>query len=110
MLKINFLGPFKCSSTTLDAEQKLFLELKSARNELSLKQAKSDELKKVLKCLLMRNPYDLRGARRLSSILELYKVNTEFHSVWCKLQRGLSFTFLNNFSLSDIYNHKSTNK
>ena len=66
-------GLWKFSAATEEAEKQLFLEIKSLRSELSPDQDKVD-VKRVLKCLLMTNPYDLRGARRLSSILEHYKV------------------------------------
>ena len=39
-----------------------------------MEQANSVEVKRVLKLQLMKNPYDLRGARQLHSILEQYKV------------------------------------
>ena len=67
-------GPFKFSAATEEAEKQLFNELNSARMELSLEQANSVEVKRVLKLQLMKNPYDLRGARQLHSILEQYKV------------------------------------
>ena len=65
-------GEGHISTTVIGRE--LLDELKSATSELSREEAESNEVKKVLKVLLMRNPFDLRGSRQLYRVLSIYKV------------------------------------
>ena len=63
------------SSSTEEAERALFAVLNAARKELSEEERNSGEVIRVLATMLKKHPFDIRGSRRLHSVLEHYKVS-----------------------------------
>ena len=77
------MANFSCS--TEQAERAMFAVLNAARKELSEEERKSGEVSRVLATMLKKNPFDLRGSRRLHSVLEQYKVSYFVSSIQCIL-------------------------
>jgi len=66
-------GFLEFSQATEDAEKELFQVLATVKNEMTPDQQNSVFLKQIMKTHLMKTPFDLRGRRRLISVLVLFK-------------------------------------
>ena len=69
-----FLGFFKFSPETEKAEKTLFEELKRMKDLLAMDDKKTMLIRAFLCSSFMRNPYALRGRRKVKIVLELLQV------------------------------------
>ena len=69
-----FLGFFKFSPETEKAEKTLFEELKRMKDLLAMDDKKTMLIRAFLCSSFMRNPYALRGRRKVKIVLELLRV------------------------------------
>ena len=71
---IHFIGFFKFSHTTEQAEENLFEELVRMKHILGIDEKKVILIRAFLYNSFMSNPYELRGRRKVKIVLELLQV------------------------------------